>query len=342
MRVLIKLAAVICAAVCVFFLPGAEGETGRPAVLVSLGDSYSSGEGNEPYYGQELPLAEKADLADWRAHRSESGWAAMLMIPGTGHPAAFYKDGPDGNGAGEAVWYFRAASGALIDHLYIPQYRPVKRGTVTRSGDEAMLESQLSVFDLIPENGTDWVTLTLGGNDAGFLDLLTICITDPGFAGGNTGEKIQALWLERKEALRDELTRAYRDIAARAGKRARIIVAGYPCLLSEKGDGLLFSKSEAQAVNEAVRQLNALIRECAEKCAAEGIRISFVSVEEEFAGHGAGDEEPYLYSFSFIPTREETVMPGICCRSMHPNADGQRAFARCVQREMDRLSGAEE
>ena len=39
--------------------------------MVSLGDSYSSGEGIEPFYGQNESTADKVKNQDWLAHRSE-------------------------------------------------------------------------------------------------------------------------------------------------------------------------------------------------------------------------------------------------------------------------------
>ena len=333
----IRLAA-LCAAVCVLFMLCARGEAERGSVIVSLGDSYSSGEGNEPYYGQELPMAEKADNGDWLAHRSRNAWPGMLRFPGTDGAAVLYRAEPGTETAGDTVWYFQAASGAYTDHFYSRLRCPVRRGTVRRSGEEAYLEAQLSIFDTIPENGTDWVTLTLGGNDAGFIDLLTFCVTGVNVSDSRAREKTEEMWQKKEEMLRRKLTQAYRDIAARAGERARIIVAGYPCLFSENGSGPLISETEAQAANDAVKRLNGLIRECVEKCAGEGISISFVSVEEVFDGHGAGSDDPYLYSFSFIPTGEELALPGVSCRSLHPNEKGQQAYARCVQAEIDRLS----
>lgn len=41
-----------------------------PMIVVSLGDSYSAGEGIEPFYGQSLPLSQKVCDHDWLAHRS--------------------------------------------------------------------------------------------------------------------------------------------------------------------------------------------------------------------------------------------------------------------------------
>ena len=56
-------------------------ESGQP-VVVSLGDSYSSGEGVEPFYEQENLLG-KFGEEDWLAHRSKKAWAGQLVINGT-------------------------------------------------------------------------------------------------------------------------------------------------------------------------------------------------------------------------------------------------------------------
>ena len=55
-------------------------------VIVSLGDSYSSGEGIEPLYGQldkngkKRVITERVENPDWMAHRSTKAWAGMLTL----------------------------------------------------------------------------------------------------------------------------------------------------------------------------------------------------------------------------------------------------------------------
>jgi len=51
-------------------------------IVVSLGDSYSAGEGIEPFYGQGLAVKEKVTNKDWLAHRSEKSWPGQLTVPG--------------------------------------------------------------------------------------------------------------------------------------------------------------------------------------------------------------------------------------------------------------------
>ncbi len=66
-----------CIIVSSVFLPiitvnvHAETATEESRIMVSLGDSYSSGEGIEPFYGQNESTADKVKNQDWLAHRSE-------------------------------------------------------------------------------------------------------------------------------------------------------------------------------------------------------------------------------------------------------------------------------
>lgn len=81
-------------------------------VVVSLGDSYSSGEGLEPFYGQDKATADKVEDYDWLAHRSQSAWPGRLKFDRDTNPVSDYKDSENGN-----KWYFVASSGAKIENL---------------------------------------------------------------------------------------------------------------------------------------------------------------------------------------------------------------------------------
>ena len=56
-------------------------ETNDAVVVVSLGDSYSSGEGIEDFYGQEKEWEQRVKDEDWLAHRSTKSWPSLLKIP---------------------------------------------------------------------------------------------------------------------------------------------------------------------------------------------------------------------------------------------------------------------
>ena len=77
-------------------------------IMVSLGDSFSSGEGIEPFYGQDLSAYSKVRSQDWLAHRSKSSWSGMLKLPGV--EGTMSENRSDN-------WFFVATSGAETKHL---------------------------------------------------------------------------------------------------------------------------------------------------------------------------------------------------------------------------------
>lgn len=58
-----------------------ETENSGKNIIVSLGDSYSSGEGIEPFFGQDEEISMKINNEDWLAHRSERSWSSLLTLP---------------------------------------------------------------------------------------------------------------------------------------------------------------------------------------------------------------------------------------------------------------------
>lgn len=84
-------------------------ESDDPIIVVSLGDSYSSGEGIEKFYGQDEPTDKKVQNPDWLAHRSQNSWAGQLSVDGGVTTLSQHKD--------EGTWFFEAVSGAVTANL---------------------------------------------------------------------------------------------------------------------------------------------------------------------------------------------------------------------------------
>ena len=135
-------------------------------IVVSLGDSYSAGEGIEPFYGQGLAVKEKVSNKDWLAHRSEKSWPGQLTVPGLEGTLADHKG---------KNWFFAAASGAVTANLNGEQKKKYNKG---RFKGEYKLPPQLSVFKQIGNRQVDYVTLTFGGNDVGFSGIVQDSVTD--------------------------------------------------------------------------------------------------------------------------------------------------------------------
>ena len=132
----------------------------------------------------------------------------------------------------------------------------------------------------------------------------------------------------------------YKRIAREAGNQAHIIVAGYPKIISKDSIDPIFTSSDAKLINSKVSYFNNEIRKTVEKCQSEGLNISFVSVEEEFGDYGAY----YLLPSKELINRIELVKEQdinekfpVSAYSIHPNNKGAEVYAKCVQREIDRI-----
>lgn len=300
-------------------------------IMVSLGDSYSSGEGIEPFYGQDADVSEKVNNPDWLAHRSQKSWPGMLKLPSLSGTMADHKD---------KNWYFAAVSGAVTGNLSNSQSKEYNKDWSKYSGVYD-IAPQLDVFDEIGENQADYVTLTLGGNDAGFANVITDAVLGSTYLNiSGLADRLNNTWNKFYQAggIRDSLRKAYQDIAAKAGPQARIIVAGYPQLLSENGNGIFISRDEAAMINTAVSNFNNEIENLVTSCKASDMKICFVSVEEAFKGHGAYSDDPYINNVIFAAKPEDLKDIQITSAySIHPNYSGARAYAECVQKKIDAL-----
>lgn len=171
-----------------------------------------------------------------------------------------------------------------------------------RSGD--VLARQLPA--LTP--GTTIVTVTAGGNDAGFSEILTEC-AKPAWISDCAG-RVRRAQAFLRSSLPARLDRLYARIRALA-PRALAIVLGYPRLFVGRDCDLLtwFDRSDQALLNATADLLATTI---GERARARG--MVFVDAIPAFAGHAVCDREPWLNGLS-SPLAE----------SYHPNALGQQA-----------------
>lgn len=304
--------------------------TDSKKIVVSLGDSYSSGEGIEPFYGQENDLSVKVADPDWLAHRSEQAWSGQLSVPGIGLLSEHRNEN----------WFFVASSGAETKHLITPQEKEYSK--LSYSG-KAYIPAQLEIFEKLDGQDPDYVTLTLGGNDVGFVETIveaakTDTYTNPCYLP----DKLMLALDKVREGgeIRNNIKEAYHNIANCSGSQTNIIVAGYPKLFDSDGGMYgVFSKSEAKMINSCVSIFNNVIEEIVYECVNEdGMNIYFVSVEDAFDGHGAYSNDEYINGV--IPLWKPEDLKDFqlfSAYSMHPNEKGARVYADCVQAKIDEI-----
>lgn len=312
-------------------------EQKKDRVIVSMGDSYSSGEGIEEFYYQDLDFKEKTKQDDWLAHRSKNAWPGQLGLRDVG----LMRNNKDGDDLYSTHWFFVASSGAVTDDLYSNQIKKYSNGF--HSGEKALppqleILNDLANCDIYP----DYVTLTLGGNDADFAGVIISAVLNSYITPGILHLQLLKIWLEfwMPGGIRAKLKNAYKQINEATQEKSCIIVAGYPHLLDDKGRGTLFSESEAEKINENITMFNDEIEALVNECHAEGMNIHFVSVEESFYGHEAYTDDPFINPVITVPRKQDiNQLSPVSAYSMHPNLKGARAYAECVQKKINELEG---
>ncbi len=324
--------------------------TEDPVVIVSLGDSYSSGEGIEPFYGQDKSTEEKVENRDWLAHRSKLAWPALLEIPGIDGKTGDHRVGYNPISS-NIEWYFMAVSGAETRHIHLEkQHKEYNKGVYGRyyiplHYGEDDLPIQTDIFSQIDKT-VDYVTMTIGGNDVGFTDIVKTCAVNCSYLHFGETSKLEDMFTDLwkdfnssddKVNIRKKIKATYEAIES-AAPEAAIIIAGYPKLLDKEGKGTVINLKEATLVNQNVSKFNDEIESIVKECAAGGMNIYFVDVEAEFdkdGGHQAYSSDSWINKIKFYTESEDIDDRELASSySMHPNEKGAEAYARCVNKKI--------
>ena len=160
---------------------------------------------------------------------------------------------------------------------------------------------------------TTYVTVQVGGNDAGFTHVVTTC-AEPSWAS-NCGAAIDSAQAFIKNTLPGRLDKVYAAVAARA-PHAKVTVVGYPHLFNGEdcNAGTWFSPTEETRLNQTADQLDAVTRA---RAGAHG--FGFVNPVAAFTGHAVCDDTEWINGLS-KPVSE----------SYHPNRKGQVGYANLV------------
>src|SRR6266545_755931 len=165
-----------------------------------------------------------------------------------------------------------------------------------------VLNNQLGVLSA----ATTLVTITIGGNDAGFVSVVTTCLlgTDGACAFAVNNAKSFATG-----TLPARLDRTYAAIRSRA-PHATVIVLGYPHLFEQTASCGLFglNLTKRRTRNSAADTLAGVLA-----ARAAAARDTFVDVRGSFAGHGICGSQPWINSTTWPVTD-----------SYHPTSNGYR------------------
>ncbi|MEV5564833.1 SGNH/GDSL hydrolase family protein [Streptomyces sp. NPDC052196] len=154
-------------------------------------------------------------------------------------------------------------------------------------------------------SATDLVSISIGGNDAGFADVMTTCVLQ---SEATCLNRIATARAYVDSTLPGKLDSVYSAISAKAPS-ARVVVLGYPRFYQLGGSCIAgLSEKERTAINGAADYLNAAM---AKRAADHG--FTFGDVTSTFTGHEICSGSAWLHSVNWLNIGE----------SYHPTAAGQ-------------------
>ncbi|MGW2178460.1 SGNH/GDSL hydrolase family protein [Streptomyces sp. NPDC001732] len=153
-------------------------------------------------------------------------------------------------------------------------------------------------------SSTGLVSVTAGGNDVGFANVMQDCVLSGEAACLSS---VNSAVSQVQNVLPGKLSSLYTSIRSRA-PQARVVVLGYPRFYQLSGSCIAgLSEKERSAINNASDVLNGVI---AKQAANAG--FTFSSVVDEFSGHELCSGDAWLHSVT-LPVYN----------SYHPKAAGQ-------------------
>ncbi|MBW0106225.1 SGNH/GDSL hydrolase family protein [Pseudonocardia sp. KRD291] len=170
------------------------------------------------------------------------------------------------------------------------------------------------------------VTLTIGGNDIGFGDIIQKCVSVSStnllgaackdfYSRGGSDELTG-----RIDGTASKISDALDEIKERS-PQARVAVVGYPSILPDTGPGCYpivpFSAGDTAYLRDVEKKLNAMLAE-----QAKDAKVDFVDTYTPTIGHDACQ----------VPGRKwvEGLVPTSPAAPVHPNASGERAMAAAL------------
>ena len=268
-----------------------------PPLYVAMGDSYASGEGAPPFD----PTTDRG--AD-SCHRSRKAGALQFAAnPGRGQPSLKNR--------------FVACSGA-------------------RTADMASsFKTETPQYTVLGQDVT-LASVSIGGNDVGFADILATCIATFELDGQSCRNSAQPAARSKLAALdtRDERTgltplqTVYKRIQLNMAPGGHLLVVGYPRLFGT-GHGKHprgcegVNTTDAKWINSLLADGNAVIRRN-----AEAVGAKYVDLAGPFSGHGLCDTQTnWINGVRFTKTHGIGI---VSKESFHPNAQGQNVIARAL------------
>jgi lysophospholipase L1-like esterase len=238
--------------------------------------------------------------------------AAGLGLAGTGHATAAtggYVALGDSYSSGVGAGSYIGSSGSCdrstkaYPYLWNAAHSPSSFAFNACSGatTDDVMANQLGSLN----SSTSLVSISIGGNDAGFSDVLTTCVLQSDSA---CVSRINTAKAFVDSTLPGRLDAVYNAIRSRA-PAARVVVLGYPRFYKLGASGCVgLSETKRRALNDAADHIDAAIEK-----RARDHGFAFGDVRTTFTGHELCSGSPWMHSVNWLSISE----------SYHPTAAGQ-------------------
>ncbi|WP_460516042.1 SGNH/GDSL hydrolase family protein [Flindersiella endophytica] len=294
--------------------------------IVVMGDSYTSGEGAEGYDPVSDNNGNDPALRN-ACHRSKDAWGRLLTLPDStaslGARAAALDSSLD--------FQFIACANARTHHV-------LPYGTINGLG-----QSSADNFHEVPQissgfldANTTLVMLTIGGNDAGFSEVLRDCVLGTCAFDPDTERQYTT---RIRGPVRTSIEQTLLWIR-QAAPNARVVLVGYPLLFSDNHDDCtdLISDPEAAVMNRLGTVLAEQMAQAVSNVGGAGMRFHFSDPLPAFTGRGACTPGALLNGPIMIGDPDPGDTDGLPrAGSFHPNAGGTHAYASTLQNTLAQI-----
>ena len=321
----------------------------RNVKYLALGDSFSSGEGDtdkNPATGQKY----YRQWTDVNEDRAKGAPREKCHVSTRSYPYKLANWMGLGSGP-SAEWASVTCSGATVYDMnwdssggYEGQGNPLGRlhgydnkGVLQKMALNEMIPGRVKQIEFVKKYQPKVITLTAGGNDAGFGAKLTLCANHESWGDSCMWAKPEyRSWL--KADLKYQyysLKSLYEDLKKATNDQAKIYVLGYPQFIN--GDPTAQCKNtftldarEREMITNSVTYYNRVIKQ-----AAKAAGVKYIDVENAFGNHWlCGDRDSHVTAITNIfgangNERQE---------SFHPNAKGHSDIARKFATELGGVS----
>ncbi|OLF07289.1 GmrSD restriction endonuclease domain-containing protein [Actinophytocola xanthii] len=328
--------------------------SGKPAEqLVVMGDSYASGEGAESYFPETDDSGTGGAAARNGCHRSRNAWSRQAVLPGSNQPVGARADAFDPG----MDYHLLACSGAETENL-LPD------GVVNAEGQGGHGQHrELSQLDRgFVDDRTTTVVVQIGGNDAHFGDVMTMCTVGTPTPLQNCGESSAptdwypgppqvtaplktALPKLIDEKVKPSVEAVLRQVHLKASQ-ARIVVVGYPRLFPLERDAYMtyrdtgcmltlgLTNTEIDFLNNMSDALNDALLETVVTLTQENVRVSYsdprVGFELSQVCSRSDATGETIHRVVADKTEGEEPGVGVSQQSFHPKQSGAARYAAAV------------